>query len=115
LERRIYRTPAAAKYLDMAESTLEKGRITGTGPRFVRLGPRAVGYTIEDLDAYIEAGRRDSTSDDGTNLLCMAAGAPASPPPTKTSFVANPTPPPLDRSRRRGKRTKRVPDPMATP
>jgi predicted DNA-binding transcriptional regulator AlpA len=92
LERRIYRTPAAAKYLDMSESTLEKGRLTGTGPRFVRLGPRAVGYTVEDLDAYIDAGRRTSTSDDGTNLSDPAKPIPAA------SAVATP----------RGERPKRV-------
>jgi predicted DNA-binding transcriptional regulator AlpA len=67
MQTRVLRTPAAAKYLGMAESTLEKGRLTGTGPRFVRLGPRAVGYTVEDLDAHIDAGRRASTSDDGAN------------------------------------------------
>jgi hypothetical protein len=69
----------------LAESTLEKKRLDGTGPRFVRLGSRAVGYTIEDLDAYINAGRRASTSDDGTNL-----SDPAKPPPPAAAPAAKP-------------------------
>jgi predicted DNA-binding transcriptional regulator AlpA len=65
MQHRILRTPAAANYIGYAESTLEKKRVDGSGPRYVKLGPRAVGYTIDDLDAYIEARRRASTSDPG--------------------------------------------------
>jgi len=35
---RIIRTRDAARYLGLAESTLEKWRISGGGPRWVRLG-----------------------------------------------------------------------------
>jgi predicted DNA-binding transcriptional regulator AlpA len=66
-QRRVFRTPAAAQYLGLTASTLEKMRLTGSGPQFVRLGTRAVGYTVDDLDAFIEAGRRASTSDPGPN------------------------------------------------
>jgi hypothetical protein len=41
-------------------------RLTGGGPRFIRLGFRAVGYAIGDLDAFIDGRRRCSTSDPGT-------------------------------------------------
>ena len=57
-ERRIVRTPGAAAYLGLAQSTLEKMRITGGGPRFIRLGGRAVGYDIRDLDAWLDEQRR---------------------------------------------------------
>ena len=57
----LRKTSEAAKYLDLAESTLEKMRVTGRGPRFIRIG-RAVRYDDEDLDVYIESGRRISTS-----------------------------------------------------
>ncbi len=57
------RTPEAAKYVALAESTLTKMRLTGDGPRFVKLGPRAVGYRRADLDSWLEAGVRRSTSD----------------------------------------------------
>jgi predicted DNA-binding transcriptional regulator AlpA len=66
MQPRILRTPDAAHYLGLTASTLEKMRLSGRGPRFVRLGSRAVGYAIGDLDSFIDAGRRDSTSDPGT-------------------------------------------------
>jgi hypothetical protein len=59
----IYRTPSAAYYLGLRPTTLEKMRLQGTGPRFTKLGPRAVGYLVEDLDTYAKCGRRCSTSD----------------------------------------------------
>jgi predicted DNA-binding transcriptional regulator AlpA len=62
---RVVRTPAASDYLGLSASTLEKLRLTGGGPRFVRIGTRAIGYCIDDLDAFIEGGRRTSTSDPG--------------------------------------------------
>jgi predicted DNA-binding transcriptional regulator AlpA len=66
MQPRILRTPDAARYLGLAASTLEKMRVHGgNGPKWVRLGPRAVGYAVPDLDAFIEAGHRRSTSDTG--------------------------------------------------
>lgn len=66
MQSRILRTPDAAAYIGLAASTLEKMRLTGDGPRFIRLGPKAVGYDRADLDHFIEAGRRSSTSEDPT-------------------------------------------------
>lgn len=57
------RTPEAAKYVALAESTLTKMRLTGDGPPFVKVGPRAVAYRRSDLDAWLEARVRRSTSD----------------------------------------------------
>jgi predicted DNA-binding transcriptional regulator AlpA len=56
------RTPAAAVYVGLSPSTLEKKRQTGDGPRFIRLGGWAVGYAVEDLDAWLD-GQRDHTED----------------------------------------------------
>jgi DNA-directed RNA polymerase alpha subunit len=56
------RTPAAAEYLGIGESTLVKGRMTGNGPVYSKLGRICV-YSIEDLDEYAEARRRRSTSE----------------------------------------------------
>ena len=44
----------AAEYLGLAASTLNKWRIQGKGPRYVRIGNR-VRYRRPDLDAYTEA------------------------------------------------------------
>ena len=52
----------AARALGLAEGTLAKLRLTGKGPLFVKLG-RRVAYRTEDLDRWIEANLRRSTSD----------------------------------------------------
>ena len=71
MQPRVLRTPDAAQYLGLTASTLEKMRLSGNGPRFVRIGARAVGYCLDDLDAFIDAGRRTSTSDPGSQpALC---------------------------------------------
>jgi predicted DNA-binding transcriptional regulator AlpA len=56
------RTPGAARYVALSESTLTKLRLTGDGPPFVQVGPRAVAYRKADLDAWLEARVRHSTS-----------------------------------------------------
>jgi predicted DNA-binding transcriptional regulator AlpA len=61
------RTPEAAKYVALAESTLTKLRLTGDGPPFVKVGPRAVAYRKADLDAWLEARVRRPTSDEPTS------------------------------------------------
>lgn len=64
--QQVLRTPDAAKYLALSASTLEKMRGHGTGPRFVRLTARAIGYTFRDLDEWLDRQRntvRDSEGD----------------------------------------------------
>lgn len=53
--KRILRTGEAAIYLGLSESMVEKMRLRGRGPAYVRLGSRAVGYDIAALDAWIDA------------------------------------------------------------
>jgi len=54
----------AAKRLGLAVATLRRWRWVGRKPHFVKIGG-AVRYDPADLDAFIEAGRRKSTSDPG--------------------------------------------------
>ncbi len=55
-------TPFAAEYLgDLKPNTLEGWRVQGIGPRYLKIG-RLVRYTIDDLDAYLAAQTRHSTS-----------------------------------------------------
>lgn len=61
-EKRILRTPEAAQFLGLSASTLEKMRSTGGGPKFIRLGGRAVGYDITDLDEWLDAQRTKSST-----------------------------------------------------
>jgi hypothetical protein len=60
------RTPAAAEYVGLSGSTLEKLRLTGGGPAYYKSGPKIVVYCVEDLDAWLNARRRTSTSDTGS-------------------------------------------------
>ena len=62
---RYLRAPATAEYLGLSVSTLAKMRLRGDGPVFSKVGPRVVVYDIADLDAYLVARRRRSTSDIG--------------------------------------------------
>ncbi len=60
--RRFLRTEAAAKYLGVSRSYLEKRRVAGDGPVFVRFG-KVIVYAVDELDRYADARRRTSTSD----------------------------------------------------
>lgn len=55
-------TNKAADWLDQAPNTLAKMRVTGGGPRFVKLG-RSVRYRVSDLEAYIADRVVTSTSE----------------------------------------------------
>ena len=65
--QRVLRTPEAAAYVGLSASTLEKFRLTGSGPVYQKAGPKIVVYRIDDLDAWLASGRRTSTSDPGTS------------------------------------------------
>jgi predicted DNA-binding transcriptional regulator AlpA len=62
--QRLLRPAAAAKVLDLSPSTLAKKRMTGDGPRFVKLGG-AVRYDLKDLQEFVARSVRHSTSDQG--------------------------------------------------
>ena len=65
-ERLLLRETEAARLLAVTPRTLQAWRVRGGGPRFVRLGGRAVRYSAADLAAFVEHGVRRSTSDPGT-------------------------------------------------
>jgi predicted DNA-binding transcriptional regulator AlpA len=60
---RLVRTEEAAKLLGLAPSTLEKYRCLGGGPKFIRLGSRAVAYDPDDLLKWAKALVVSSTSE----------------------------------------------------
>ena len=55
-------TKGAASYLGLNENYLAKLRCTGGGPAFIKRNG-VVRYDPDDLDAWLEAGKRKSTSD----------------------------------------------------
>ena len=62
--KRMLRTCEAADYCGSSASTFEKLRLFGGGPRYMKIGRRVV-YDPTDLDAWLAANRRTSTSDHG--------------------------------------------------
>ena len=63
---RRLRTPAAAEYIGIAASTLEKMRVSGTGPEFERVGKKAIVYSVDALETYLAQRRARSTSETDT-------------------------------------------------
>jgi predicted DNA-binding transcriptional regulator AlpA len=54
-------TEGASRHIGLAASTLEKLRVSGGGPRYVKLG-RAVRYRLADLEDYLAERVRENTS-----------------------------------------------------
>ena len=67
-------TRQAAAYLQISASTLNKLRVYGDGPPFVKIG-RSVRYRRSDLDVWAATCLRKSTSDDGHEKLPRFTGA----------------------------------------
>lgn len=65
---RYLRTPEAAKFLGLSDRTLEKHRMFGTGPTFLKLGGRVV-YTMDDLTRWAAKGCRKSTAAKGLGRI----------------------------------------------
>ena len=63
--RRVMRTTEAADYIGLSVSTLAKMRLRGDGPLYIKAGPRIVVYRPENLDTWLEARARTSTSERG--------------------------------------------------
>lgn len=59
--RKKLSTYQAAEYLGLGKSTLDKLRLTGGGPIFIKIGKRIV-YDPADLDTWFDRHKRSSTS-----------------------------------------------------
>lgn len=49
-------TKAAARHLSLSPKTLEKWRAQRRGPRFVKIGNKAVRYSKSDIEAFVAEG-----------------------------------------------------------
>ena len=58
----FYTTKEAARFLKLQPNTLEKMRVYGGGPIYRKHG-RHVRYHIDDLNAWSDLRKKDSTSD----------------------------------------------------
>ncbi len=61
----LLHTAEAALLLGLSPRTLEAFRLRGGGPPYIAVTPKAVRYRRGDLEAWIAARRRVSTSDPG--------------------------------------------------
>jgi hypothetical protein len=61
--RHYLTTIEAAAHVKLGKSTLERMRVEGNGPTFVRATAKRVVYRLEDLDAYLAERRRRSTAE----------------------------------------------------
>jgi len=52
-QRTTLTVPETATYLGLAVSTLNKWRVYGGGPQFLKLG-RSIRYRIADVEAWLE-------------------------------------------------------------
>lgn len=59
-------TQEAARYCGLSHRTLEKLRISGGGPPFLKVTLRRVIYRVSDLDRWLCRDLRASTSDPGS-------------------------------------------------
>ncbi len=69
----------AASFLRLRPQTLARWRVEGSGPAFVRVGGRVL-YERAELERFVSAGRRRSTTD-GARGWSACDGGPESPPP----------------------------------
>lgn len=60
---RLLRVPEAATFVGLSVSMLNKMRVAGTGPRYVKLAAKAVGYWQSDLVNWLNARVCYSTSE----------------------------------------------------
>jgi predicted DNA-binding transcriptional regulator AlpA len=52
-----------ARWLGLGEATVYRLRHDGSGPAFIRLSPRRVGYRRSAVEAWLKARERDRISD----------------------------------------------------
>jgi hypothetical protein len=90
----LLNTRQAAAHCNLSPRTLEKLRVKGGGPHFLRLGG-AVRYQLEDLDLWIASSRRRTTSEELSPQRSPSAPALKEPSPLSapgpTSSVSGPS------------------------
>ena len=63
MTKQLLTTKAAAEFLGVSNSFLEKDRWRGARIPFIRISSRSIRYRSEDLERYIESQLMNSTSE----------------------------------------------------
>lgn len=61
LDQRVFTTAQAAQFCGLSPRTLEKYRVSGDGPVYIKLG-RSVRYQLADLQNWIDGNRLQNTA-----------------------------------------------------
>ena len=56
--------PEAAAHLKLSKSFLDKLRLRGNGPAYLKLGTKRVVYDLHDLEEWVSRCRRRHTSEE---------------------------------------------------
>ena len=62
MDKQLLTQQRLSEHIDVSERTLERWRVEGSGPVFCRAG-RKVLYRSEDVEEWLLANRRKSTSE----------------------------------------------------
>ena len=54
LKKNLVKQDGAATFLGLSEATLERDRWRGGDIPYIKVGPRAIRYDLNQLDAYLE-------------------------------------------------------------
>ena len=54
-KKNLVKQGIAAPYVGLSEATLERDRWRGGDIPYIRVGPRAIRYDLDQLDAYLES------------------------------------------------------------
>jgi hypothetical protein len=60
----IYDEDATAIHVNLAPRTLQRGRVDGSGPRYIRLSRGRIGYRGSDIARWLEANTHRSVADE---------------------------------------------------
>jgi hypothetical protein len=71
--RKLVNERVAAELLGLSVRTMQKWRLQGVGPRFLKLG-HAVRYDLTDLEEFVGERRCESTSRNTAAATAMSAG-----------------------------------------
>jgi predicted DNA-binding transcriptional regulator AlpA len=63
LPHRLLNVQEAARFLGLSVSTLNKMRMTDSGPPYIQLTRRRVAYRLCDLEAWVAQRKRNHTSE----------------------------------------------------
>ena len=55
LKKNLVKQDSAATFLGLSEATLERDRWRGGDIPYIKVGPRAIRYDLNQLDAYLES------------------------------------------------------------